>query len=155
MALEEADYVLVQLVELANRSGLEFGVTVASNGQTITGTLISNQKWFEAQAEFVRTASGASSDEVGLHTVFESWRDVNREASAEDTKVHEALKDIELPERFQKAIDEAEQRAGYIHLSGARYVSSQGFMPAEGVLWRGRLDAVTGWSVGEMRTGGE
>ncbi|MEU9978521.1 hypothetical protein [Streptomyces sp. NPDC051014] len=153
MAQEETDYVLAQLVELVNRSDMEFSVTVASNGLMITGTLVSNQTWFDRQADLIRAGSGMQDDEVGLHTIFEGWRDRNREATAEDKQVEDALKDIELPHRFQQAIDETAQQAGYIHLAKARYVVQQGFVPAEGMLWRGRLDAITGWSVGELRAG--
>ncbi|MFE3430004.1 hypothetical protein [Streptomyces sp. NPDC059171] len=153
MADDEADYVLTQLVELVNRSDAEFGMTVASNGLTVTGTLVSNRKWFDLQAQFLKAATSSADGEVGLHTIFEGWRDANREITEEEKRIEETIEGLDLPERIQKAIAEVTQRTGYIHLAKARYVSTQGFVPTEGVLWRGRLDAVTGWSVGEMRSG--
>ncbi|MFB6660933.1 hypothetical protein ACFCXL_01045 [[Kitasatospora] papulosa] len=153
MANNDVDYVLAQLVDLVNRSELEFGITIDANGTQITGTLVSNQTWFDRQAQAVKAASQIEDNEVGLHTIFEGWRDVNGEAIAEDKKVEKALEGMELPDRFQNAIGEASQKAGYIHLAGARHVTSRGFVPTEGTLWRGRLEAVAGWSVGEIRQG--
>ncbi|NEA12774.1 hypothetical protein G3I27_32275 [Streptomyces sp. SID10692] len=151
MANEDMDYVLAQLVRLVNRSDLQFGITIDANGSTITGTLISNEKWFDLQARAIKAASKAEGDEVGLHTVFERWQALNSEANAEDKRANDALKDLELPDRFQTAIGEAAERVGYIHLQGARRVTSLGLVPSEGALWRGRLEAVTSWSVGELK----
>ena len=42
----------------------------------------------------------------------------------------------------------------YIHLKNAYYVYESRLLPTvgEGVLWRGRLASVTGWSLGSLNT---
>ncbi|MGW0486593.1 hypothetical protein [Streptomyces olivaceus] len=150
MTDERIDPVLAQLVRLANKSGLEFGITVTSGGLTITGCVISNEKWFDSQASAIRAASQAGSEDVGLHTVFEHWRDTVKRWGDEDSKAEEVLKD--LPEDYWAAV--ADKRGvGFIHLTQARFFTSAGAVPSEGTFWRGHLNSIDGWFVGTLGGG--
>ncbi|MFF9274385.1 hypothetical protein [Streptomyces griseosporeus] len=151
MAHETTDHVLAQLVRLVNGSDLEFSLTLMVNGQTVTGRLISSKKWFELQAGRLKESTQAEEGEVGLHSIFEGWAEVTSEYNDELKRVQEALKDIELPDRYQNAVAEAETPIGFLHLAGARIYGPNGFQPVEGMPWRGRLEHVSGWSIGELK----
>ena len=152
MAHDTTDHVLTHLVSLANGSDLGFSLTLTVDGQTITGRLISSKKWFEIQAERLREATGAQEEQIGLHSIFESWADATGKYNAEVKQVQEALEDIELPDRYRSALDETETPIGFIHLADARIDGANGFQPAAGMPWRGRLEHVSGWSIGELKT---
>ncbi|MFH9615309.1 hypothetical protein ACH4MM_16570 [Streptomyces pratensis] len=154
MAHETTDHVLTQLVRLVNGSSYEFSITLMVNGQTVTGKLISSKKWFELQAETLKASTQAEEGEPGLHSIFEGWANSTGEYNDELKQVQEALDDVELPDRYMKAVVEAEVPIGFIHLEDARVVDPNGFLPAEGVSWRGRMEHVSGWNLGELRTSG-
>lgn len=144
------DYVLARLVDLANSSSLELGITVTVSGSTITGTLISNRKWFDLQAASFKTGLQVEGDEIGVHSLFENWSRLTQETKEEEAKVREAIEGIELPDRYLSAIDEEDSSVAFIHLADARIVHPQGFVPAEGAPWRGRLDQISGWFAGTL-----
>ncbi|WP_405583930.1 hypothetical protein [Streptomyces sp. NBC_01092] len=150
MSESAPDYALARLIDVVNGSSLELGITVTVSGSTITGTLISNTKWFDLQAESFKTAMKVEGDEIGLHSLFENWSRLTREAQEEEAKVREAIEGVELPDRYLRAIDEEDSSVAFIHLADARIVHPQGFVPAEGAAWRGRLDEVSGWFLGTL-----
>ncbi len=131
---------------------MEFSLTLMVNGQTITGTLIASKKWFELQAGNIKSAAQPEEGELGLHSIFENWADITGKYNDELKQAKSALRDVELPDRFQDAVDEAEIDIMYVHLAGARVDGPNGFQPVEGMPWRGRLDHVSGWSIGELQT---
>ncbi|MFE5626896.1 hypothetical protein ACFQ8S_33135 [Streptomyces virginiae] len=151
MTHDTTDHVLAQLVRLANGSELGLSLTLTVNGQTITGRLISSKKWFEIQAESIREATNAKEGQIGLHTIFESWADAANTYNSEEKQVQEALDEVELPDRYQKALGQAEIPIGFIHLAEARIDRANGFQPEAGMPWRGRLEQVSGWSIGELK----
>ncbi|MGF0169865.1 hypothetical protein ACQF36_04850 [Streptomyces sp. Marseille-Q5077] len=117
----------------------------------ITGTLIGSKKWFELQAEKLKESTQAGGGQLGLHSLFENWANLTGEYNDELKRVQEALNDIELPDRFQSAVDAAETPIGSIHLAGARIDGPNGFQPVDGMPWRGRLEHISGWSLGELK----
>ncbi|MFD9767086.1 hypothetical protein ACFWXI_26655 [[Kitasatospora] papulosa] len=152
MAHETTDQVLTQLVRLVNGSDYEFSITLMVNGQTVTGRLISNKKWFELQAETLKASTQTEEGKLGLHSIFEGWAGSAGEYNDELEQVQEALDGVDLPKHYMKAVIEAEAPIGFIHLQGARVVYSNGFVPTEGVPWRGRMEHVSGWNLGELGT---
>ncbi|MEU0142958.1 hypothetical protein ABZ203_24470 [Streptomyces albidoflavus] len=122
------------------------------NGQTVTGRLISSKEWFDLQAETLKASVQTDEAEPRLHTLFEGWAETTREYNEELEQVQEALDGVELPNQYMKAVVEAENPVGFIHLQGARVVYSNGFVPTEGVPWRGRMEHVSGWNLGELGT---
>ncbi|MFF1500710.1 hypothetical protein ACFVZR_12670 [Streptomyces sp. NPDC058316] len=151
MAHETTDHVLAQLVRLVNGGSYEFSITLTVTGQTVTGKLISSKKWFELLAGTCKASTQAEEGQVGLHSIFEGWADLTVEYNNELKRAQEALEGVELPDRYMKAVDEAEVPVGFIHLEEARIDGSGGYQPVEGMPWRGRLEHVSGWSLGELK----
>jgi hypothetical protein len=148
---ETTDHVLNQLVRLVNGGSFEFSITLTVNGQTVTGKLISSKKWFDLLAGRLRETTQAEEGQVGLHSIFEGWASLTSEYNDELKRVQETLDGVELPDHYMKAVTEAEAPTGFIHLEEARIDGSGGYQPVEGMPWRGRLEHVSGWSLGELK----
>lgn len=133
--IPDRDGMLGVLVSMVNGSGLEISITLAVPGGPIQGTLIGHDRWLELLDERV---AAANADLAGL---FNAFRDPGGDADAEDS---EKTQDDENAEG-----DPPEPR--HIHMQDARYVYENGFTPGfdhPGLLWRGRLAEVAGWSLG-------
>jgi len=80
--------------------------------------------------------------------LFRQMKERIRKASQEHTAAMLLLD--QMSERFQDALVHVD-RTGYIHLKDARvFTPGRKGMPGVGMLWRGRLDAVSGWSLGTL-----
>ena len=115
------DPFLKTLNAAVNSHELSFGITLVVNGGVITGSLICAKSFFNEFAESVSQAWPTGPDE-GLRASFAQW------GQPEGAKLHEE----------------------FLHLKGARYVSGKDIVPTDigGMLWRGRLDSVSGFSLG-------
>jgi hypothetical protein len=135
------DPLLATLVDLVDRSpffdpqqppssGLEIGVTLDVNGVVISGMLCSLRSYLEDQANFLRSQGSTESAPIGeaLSGLF--------------SKIAEQVK----PELQDESSTEIS--TNFIHLREAT-VHAPG---TDGYLlqpfWRGRLDHVSGWSIG-------
>ncbi|HGY9632367.1 TPA: gas vesicle accessory protein GvpU [Pseudomonas putida] len=121
------DPFLCSLVEIVHSRPITFGLTLSTPGGVVTGTLISTKEFFEAFADSFAGAwpvEGSDSVREGFAAWGEQRGDVFK--SSEDGK------------------------DPFIHLKNARYIDGGGALPAkgEGVLWRGKLDEITGFSLG-------
>jgi len=131
----DRDWFLQDLIRIAN-SGLEISITIVAEGAIVSGILISGKNYFhEIGAEIgkVKTSPGISDL---LQTIGGQWA----ANGARYVKPEDASDDWAPPE------------PGYIHLRDARiYAPGQGGIPSNrGVLWRGKLNAVSGFSIGGL-----
>lgn len=132
----DRDWFLQDVIRLANL-GLGIGITVIAEGAVISGTLIGGKQFFDELAAEIGKASYAGDDgsEV-LKVIGDSWaahglRYVKPEGASDDWAVAAPT---------------------FIHLKNARiYSPGQGGMPSNGgVLWRGKLNAISGFSIGSF-----
>jgi len=133
------DWFLVRLIDMANRYGLETGVILTVGGTTVTGQIISGRKFFVEMAEGLAKATITSTDEGAEPTIAE----VMSEAFG-------TYKDVYL-EPGDEAWETKTPRAAYIHLRNAKIlVPGQPLVPANGLLWRGKLTSIDGVALGTV-----
>jgi hypothetical protein len=126
----DVDWHLQLLVENANDFGIEVPITLFVPGGVVAGIVTSGKVYFELFAEHF--AAG--------------WpEEVRAEIQASMATPAEVYPRLEPGEKSPRKIP-----ARFIHLRDAQLVSLQGNLPAigEGMLWRGALAAVSGYSLG-------
>lgn len=130
------DYVLQDMVDLANKiETFSMGLTLHVGGGIVTGRLIGGRRYFE---EMAATFLGKD----GSRNVLYDW-------------MMSYQKLYPLPGNGPE--DSGDPEAGrhpplYIHLSDAHFVTP-GSAPIpnnHGVLWRGTINSVSGWSLGVL-----
>jgi hypothetical protein len=128
----DVDWHLRMLVENANDFGLEVPITLFVAGAVLSGVLTSGKVYFDLFAE--RFAAGWPGE--GQAQI--------RASMASPGAVYPRLKPGEKSQR--------KQPAQFIHLRDARVISGQRHYPQtpDGLLWRGRLAAVGGYSLGRL-----
>ncbi|ABE43295.1 gas vesicle accessory protein GvpU [Polaromonas sp. JS666] len=129
---QSVDYYLQQLVSLANENEYEIGITLLLGGSVVSGILIGGRKYFDTfAADFSAAWTGEDKDEI--HNSFAAYGDI-----------YDPAKRKQLPMPPQ-----------YIHLQNARIQFLNGSMPTNGgVLWRGKINAVSGFHLGMLAYGG-
>jgi hypothetical protein len=131
--------ILVQAVD--HTPGWEFGVTLHVNGVIVSGLLCSITTFFEEQAEMIRRLGSAETVEArqGFAEIFdylaEQTRPGGEQADGGETAETETA-GRNLPEFIHL-------RAATVHAPGTDAVLPE-------TLWRGRLDHVSGWSIGNF-----
>lgn len=124
--LEEADWFLQSIVDLVNRTNIEIGISLTVSGGTITGMLISGKEYFSRLgAQITEGWSGSQENKDQMGRFFSA-----------PSIVYES---------------EPQRLPGYIHLTGAKLVHASDFIPTDGMLWRGRLSEVSGFTIGMMK----
>lgn len=125
-----SDWFLRTLVNIVNGGELQFGVTLLSEGVVVSGVLIGGATYFKLWAkEFADAVPGDSEGKAEVEAAFAQHADTyGPERSADGPPVE------------------------YIHLRDARFCApGQNPMPSNrGVLWRGRLNAVSGFTLGQL-----
>ncbi|WP_432491398.1 hypothetical protein [Kineococcus auxinigenes] len=116
------DAVLERLAAMADH-GMVLDITLFAGGQVVSGTLIGRDRWLQQFSE--RAARGGA----GGRQVAE---DVQRLLQALESRRPAG----EPPHR------------DFLHLAGAQIDGTQRI--AEGLLWRGRISEVAGWSLGSL-----
>lgn len=125
---QSVDWFLQRLVSIVNTSDLEFGITLTVGGSIVSGTLVGGTKYFET---FAKDFSGAWPKEA---------QEVIREALASHTAIYKAGNDDQEPTPPQ-----------FLHLINARSFQPTGQLPNNrGVLWRGKINSVSGFSLGSL-----
>ena len=128
------------LVEAVNTLDMDIGVTLHVAGVVISGTLISGRKFFHHIAQALREAAARHDAQAaeglaeGFTAVADSyrlWAEHERQSDSNDDQ--DAIRPLTL----------------YIHLRDAA-VYAPGGPPLPGMLWRGRLAHVSGWSLGVL-----
>jgi hypothetical protein len=117
-------------VSLVNKSLVEFGVTLFVEGVTISGQLVSGKKYFETFAkEFSDAYPGNAEIQENIRQAFAG---------------HAAIYDRE-------DADKVSPPPQFIHLINCRCFSPGGVLPGNrGILWRGKINAVSGFSLGSL-----
>lgn len=120
------DPFLKTLNATVNSFNYSFGVTLVVGGGVITGTLVSAKSFFDGFADSLSQAWPGGPNEE-LRGGFAQWGQ---------------------PET-------ADLNEGFIHLKDARYIIGQGVVPSigSGMLWRGGIDSVSGFSLGSYNPG--
>lgn len=122
------DWFLQQLVGFVNEDeGNSIGLTLNVEGATISGELIGGRRYFTELAGLLKKA-GASKD-------FSDWIGEFK-ASYRDPEADPVV---------------APPIIAYVHMREARIFSPSGAIPTgAGVLWRGKINAVSGFSFGTL-----
>ncbi|KGK58581.1 hypothetical protein FHR53_000663 [Xanthomonas arboricola] len=129
---QSVDWYLQKLVGIANSSDAQFGITLFVDGIIVSGQLVSGKQYFEAFAqEFSAAYPGDAEEREEIRRAFAS---------------HASIYDSE---------DDAQQSSAppqFIHLIDARCFSPAGQpLPSNrGVLWRGKVNAVSGFTLGSL-----
>ena len=127
----QVDWLLQWFVRGAGQANLEVGITLSVRGHLVSGLLISAQTYFHLLAEqFAKPfADAGSSDAESIRALVRGFD--------------------ESPDK------EDDAAAQYIHVRDARvFTGHQGPVSAEGMLWRGKVAAVDGFSLGHFQGGG-
>ena len=128
------DWFLSELIRMANATQSEFGITLSVSGLIVSGNVISGVKYFESFAENFQVFAG--DDEEFQSQLKEYILDMGSvyKTSADEEKEYG-------PETLPQ----------FIHLSSAKfYKNGVGPLPSNGMLWRGNLDEVSGFTLGRL-----
>lgn len=146
-----SDAVLLALVRAMNNledaDAEGIGVVLVVGGAIISGKLIPNWLWFSKVEEQISLGSGESiGSDGGLGEFFHFFG--NEFISMRDDAAKIAELYDKLPSRAQQTLG-AGERTEFIHLAEAKvFQPGQPGMPRNGMLWRGRLKEIAGWSLG-------
>ena len=124
------DCFLQLLVNMANNYGFEFGITLQVSGFLVSGVLIGHKAYFEAFAEDFSSAFPVEDAEKShVRSTF---------AKIGETDKNE---DNNEPPLWQ-----------YIHLKDTRFFNTSGnpIPKDKGVLWRGRISEIGGFTLGSL-----
>lgn len=134
----EQDWFLRSILENVIGLGVDMGVTFTVGGSIVSGMLISGRKYFELLGDGL-AASSKSGDDIQA-ILGETWR--------QNTAIYDKPEDA--------GDDWRAPPLGYVHLREARYyVPGQDPIPTNaGLLWRGKLSSIDGFSLGNFSTGG-
>jgi hypothetical protein len=127
------DPILRLFASIAEQASFDLGITVSVEGALVTGVLVGQDEWLRLLGQ---TMDGGESIALSLR------RYLNKGLHEAVTEVIEPLNDDPQPEEYE-----------YLHLKNARYVMGQAFVPTpptEPVLWRGRIEHISGWSWGTL-----
>ncbi|QNA83635.1 hypothetical protein G4G27_06210 [Sphingomonas sp. So64.6b] len=128
------DWFLTHIIENIINQGVEIGVTLTISGQVVSGMLIGGKTYFKELGQLI---AGASKKEGDIYdTLGEDWP-----------------KNAALYEKPEDASDDwVEPLASYLHLREAYYLNpGQSVFPVKpGMLWRGRISRVDGFSIGNI-----
>ena len=137
---EPRDWFLALLVSAVNKYSsdghiVSFNVTLCVGGTLITGDLISQQAYFDKLATLVNQSTPPVNGEevndvLGLQHIADTLRSSDAERPADGLALPPAV---------------------YIHLDKAQVQTPGNLpMPQGGMIWRGRLDAVDGFTIGSF-----
>jgi hypothetical protein len=132
--INSRDWFLQSIIETVVAHGVEIGVTLTVGGTTISGMLISGQKYFDELADALKKSSAEEGD---IHSVLaDGWRHMKA-----------------VYEKPEGASDDwTPPQAGFVHLKNA-FIFANGGPPMpgnQGLLWRGNLASVDGFAIGNM-----
>lgn len=132
------DWLLEEAVELANKiEGFSLAITLAVPGGVVTGTLIGAKEYYTRYGALWGEGLGG---EAG-RTVEEHWVQFGKDTHELFASEHPETSPLPPPQ--------------YIHLRDARYVIGTSIVPdTAGLLWRGRLSEVVGFSLGTLGRAG-
>lgn len=122
---DDCDWLLQDLVEWAN-AGASTPVTLATGAGLVTGTVIGGEEFLDLYKELYAGRWPEPHKESYFETVEKLKLRYNRDDEDND---------------FDPPI--------YIHMKDVKIFNAGVFVPSsEGVLWRGKLDSIIGYSIG-------
>jgi hypothetical protein len=130
--LASGDPILRLFASIAEQASFELGITVAVDGALVSGVLVGQDEWLKLLGH---TMDGGDSIATSLRRYLNKG-------------LHEAVTEVAGPIEDPRPEDYE-----YLHLKSARYVMGPGFVPtppSEPVLWRGRIEHISGWSWGTV-----
>ena len=136
--IEDADWFLQDLVSFINSvPTISHQISLLVGGIIVAGELVSGKTYFE---EFSKAYANA------FERFGEGLRDKVKAYYNQLTEIY-----VLKPDDNGSSLSPA--RTGYIHLKNARFFHPSGApIPSnQGVLWRGKIAAVDGFWLGEMR----
>jgi hypothetical protein len=136
------DGFLRMLVRFCNETGAGIALTVHAGGTIVSGTLISDTKFYQLLAKRVRTALPSDESAEDFAGGVDQWA---RLIAGQDGK--------EEPNGEKPADQKVRSARGtsYLHLKDASIGPSLAELsPQERVLWRGRLSSIDGWMLGSF-----
>jgi hypothetical protein len=136
--IQAKDYLLESLLDFFvgfdDEGSGAIGITVQSNGATVSGIAISRRAWIDAM-KVTMDASMTGGYNEALGTVFDK-------TAEHITGIYKRRDEADLPTR----------KRGFIHMRNVRILG--GAESVELPLWRGTLEDVTGWSMGSWNPPG-
>lgn len=126
---------LQHLVRMVNNAETDFsfGITLFTSAGVVTGSLISRKKYFEKFGQSFKSGFDQSFPDTDWQYIADSFAAKGTEGD-------------DLPEG-----DEYECPPQFVHLDGASLLSGDGsLIMKSGILWRGKLQAVTGFTLGTI-----
>jgi hypothetical protein len=130
------DCFLQSLVSIVNDESASIPITVSVGGLLISGDMIGGKTYFD---EFARHFKGG-------------FKNINSETASTIEEAFKRLGDVYDPTQKESQGGAIISKPRIIHLKDAQIYRS-GARPApseKGVLWRGRLQAVDGFSLGKL-----
>jgi hypothetical protein len=132
--LEGVDWLLAWIINLVEH-GLEIGITLSVRGQLVSGTVVGGRKYFEILGKSFETANfggglAATDLKETLGAAFSQWKDIY--PKSEDIPSNDVA------------------RPAFIHLENAKIWLDNNQLNSNGMLWRGQLSAVDGFTLGTM-----
>jgi hypothetical protein len=125
--LTDQDWFLQRLVNIVE-GGVSFDITLNVSGNIVSGALIGGKQYFKLLGESF--ASGLGDNEA-----------------ADSLKATFIKKGEEIYDENTKDIHEP----NYLHLKDAKFFVGGGGIPSnKGVLWRGRISEISGFSLGKL-----
>jgi hypothetical protein len=136
---DQRDYLLRELVAMANRAPtISFGITLSVNGSVITGNLVSGYRYFNGLADSFVSTLPDGEDKESLRRYLASPAQLYRAPTDKSTEANAA----------------SESDPHFVHLEDARIWLGADFAPTGvGTLWRCKISAVDGFTLGLMSTG--
>lgn len=124
----QVDWLIQWLCGFVNDAKLSIGITLTVGGSTYTGTLISHEKYFQRIAE-----------------------DLSKPFAA-NPESEKALRERILGFHAEGTSAEPQLPVQYIHMDNTRVITAgQQIFANTGTLWRGKISAVDGFVLGEIR----
>lgn len=129
---KDRDWLLADLIRLLANNGAEIGITLNVEGQSISGVLISAKTYCKEVSEQFRDISESKNDLYqAVSTLFSNY-----------------IKIYDVPNTDD---DGYPIQISYVHLRDAKVFTPSGGMPSgDGTYWRGRLNKVSGFSIGQL-----
>jgi hypothetical protein len=145
------DDLLEGLVRLANVFNIQTGVTLNIGGLLITGKMVSGRRYYK---EFAGQLRNTGADPFLRETIL-ALADTYEKTGEELYPPYDFSKnERDEGEDAKSEISEPDAPLAFIHLIDARFTNpGGGFLPAPGVLWRGKLSSVDGFILGELKVG--
>ena len=130
------DWFLQSLVSIVNDETGDIPITLSVSGLLVSGEMIGGKTYFE---EFARQFK-------------DGFRDISRETAATIEESFKRLGDLYNPIQQESQRNGSRPKPHIVHLRDAQiYHSGDNPTPFEKrVLWRGRLEAIDGFSLGRL-----